>query len=316
MMKEMRNLLIIIIGLFSIYSISILNKDVFAQPLAGKCGDSICDDFEKALPDACPADCQSAKEVIFDEKEARESVPANEDSPFGFHPAIPYEIAVDMGVRWTRGADTPYLFWKMIDPQKKGSSAYFKWKCMARRPDGVEDFIDYDKLSLVKKSGLSMLQNIDVQPLAIERSHLKPGSWLPADEEAYKAFVREAVKRYSFIKYWQIGNEPNLKAGPFDYARFQQITYEAIKEVNPDAKVLIAGLAGNMDTASINDNSYESVFKELNGKYIDIFDIHFYGDAKGGTLVSKEENGRQLRFLGYRDFKTVYSYYRGLLDKN
>ena len=71
-----------------------------------------------------------------------------------------------------------------------------------------------------------------------------------------------------------------------------------------------------MDTASINDNSYEFVFKELNGKYIDIFDIHFYGDAKGGTLVSKEENGRQLRFLGYRDFKTVYSYYRGLLDKN
>lgn len=315
-MKKIRNLLIVIIGLSCIYDILTLNRNVFAQPLTGKCGDGICDDFEKAHPDACPADCQSVKEVISDEKEAQDAAPVNEDSPFGFHPAIPYEIARDMGVRWTRGADTPYIFWKLIDPQKKGSSAYFKWKSMTVRPDGVEDFIDYDKLSLVKKSGLLMLQNIDVQPPAVERSHLKSGSWLPTDEEAYKAFVRESVKRYSFISYWQIGNEPPLREGYSDYAKFQQITYEAIKEANPDAKVLIAGLAGNMDTASINDNSYESVLKELKGKYFDIFDIHFYGDAKGGTLAPKEEDGRQSRFLGYRDFKTVYSYYRGLLDKN
>ena len=316
MMRMKSVLRIALSGILCAYSILGLNKNSFAQPLTGKCGDGICDDFEKAHLDACPVDCQSAKEVLVEEKETKEAAPINEDSPFGFHPAVPFEIAKDMGVKWTRGAETPYLFWKMIDPQKKGSSAYFKWKSMTTRPDGVEDFIDYDKLSLVKKSGLSMLQNIDVQSPAVERSHLKSGSWLPADETAYKAFVREAVKRYSFISYWQIGNEPNLKTGPFDYAKFQQITYEAIKEANPGAKVLIAGLAGNMDTASINDKSYESVLKELKGKYIDIFDIHFYGDAKGGTLAKNEGDGRQPRFLGYRDFKTVYSYYRGLLDKN
>ena len=316
MMRMKSVLRIALSGILCAYSILGLNKNSFAQPLTGKCGDGICDDFEKAHLDACPVDCQSAKEVLVEEKETKEAAPINEDSPFGFHPAVPFEIAKDMGVKWTRGAETPYLFWKMIDPQKKGSSAYFNWKSMAVRPDGVEDFIDYDKLSLVKKAGLSMLQNIDVQSPAVERSHLKSGSWLPADEKAYKAFVREAVKRYSFISYWQIGNEPNLKAGPFDYAKFQQITYKAIKEANPDAKVLIAGLAGNMDTASINDNSYESVLKKLKGKYIDVFDIHFYGDAKGGTLAQKEEDGRQLRFLGYRDFKTVYAYYRRLLDEN
>ena len=50
---------------------------------------TLYDDFEKAHPDACPVDCQSAKEVISEEKEAKETVPMNEDSPFGFHPAIP-----------------------------------------------------------------------------------------------------------------------------------------------------------------------------------------------------------------------------------
>ena len=103
--------------------------------------------------------------------------------------------------------------------------------------------------------------------------------------------MREAVKRYSFIRYWQVTNEPNFKAVPADFAKLQKITYEAIKEANPDAKVLIAGLAGNMDTASINDNSYESVLKELKGKYFDIFDIHFYGDAKRRD-ISQEGGGR------------------------
>ena len=306
-MKTKNVLIIIISGLLCVYSILGLNGNSCAQPLTGKCGDGICDDFEKAHPDACPGDCLSGEE---------DGLAAGEDSPFGFHPAIPYEIAKDMGVKWTRGAETPYLFWKIVDPQKKGTSAYFKWKSMVPRPDGVETIVNFDSLFLSQKSGLWMLQNIDVQPAVLESSHSKLGSWLPDDEKAYAAFVREAVKRYSFIRYWQVTNEPNFKAVPADFAKLQKITYEAIKEANPDAKVLIAGLAGNMDTASINDNSYESVLKELKGKYFDIFDIHFYGDAKGGTLAKKEADGRRPRFLGYRDFKTVYEYYRGLLDKN
>lgn len=316
MMKAKNVLMIVLSGLSCAFIMLGLNNNCFAQPLTGKCGDGICDDFEKAHPDVCPADCQSVRETFNTEEGAKEISPQSEDSPFGFHPAMPFEIAKEMGVKWTRGAECPYLFWKIVDPQKKGSPAYFKWKGMFPRPDGVETFVDFDKLFLAKKAGLEVLQNIDVQSPELESSHSKSGSWLPTNEKAYKAFVREAVKRYSFINYWQIGNEPNLKEMFLDYTKFHQITYQEIKRANPDAKVLIAGLAGNMDAFSINDNSYESVLKELKGKYMDIFDIHFYGDAKGGTLVPKEENGNKPSFLGYRDFKTVYTYFRGLLDKN
>ena len=54
MMKTKNVLIIIISGLLCVYSILGLNGNSCAQPLTGKCGDGICDDFEKAHPDACP----------------------------------------------------------------------------------------------------------------------------------------------------------------------------------------------------------------------------------------------------------------------
>lgn len=317
-MLKTKNVLIMIMGgVLCVYGVVGLHKNSCAQPPTGKCGDGICDDFEKAHPDACPLDCQPVKETFVIGEDAKDISPVSEDSPFGFHPAVPFEIAKEMGVKWTRGAECPYLYWKIVDPQKKGSSAYFKWQGIIPRPDGVETFIDFDKLFLAKKAGLEILQNIDVQSLEYSVSHFKPGSWLPADEKAYRVFVREAVKRYSFIRYWQVSNEPNFKEGaPADFAQLQQITYEAIKEGNPHAKVLIAGLAGNMDALNINDAYYEPVLKELEGKYMDVFDIHFYGDAKCGSLKYKRPDEVETHFLGYRDFKTVYAYYRKLLDEN
>ena len=286
-----------------------------AAPI-GKCGDNVCDNFEKANPFACPKDCLSAGETPVAAEEPENISLENEDSPFGFHPAIPFGMAKDMGAQWTRGAEAPYIFWDLVDPKMKGIAENFQWKSFAKRPDGGEVFTDFDNLFSAKRAGLYTLHNIDIQGAASGRSYFKSGSWLPANEEAYRAFVKEAVKRYSFIKYWQVGNEPNLKVAALGYAGFQRITYEAIKEANPDARVLIAGLAGNMDMESINDTSYESILKDLGGKYIDIFDIHFYGDAKGGSLKFKGPNGGETRLLGYRDFKAVYEYYRGILDKN
>ena len=57
MIKTRNVLMIIMSGLLCAYGMLGLNRDAFAQPLTGKCGDGICDDFEKAHPDACPGDC-------------------------------------------------------------------------------------------------------------------------------------------------------------------------------------------------------------------------------------------------------------------
>lgn len=268
---------------------------------------------EKAHLDACPADHPTSCLAQHDHKR---EVSNSEGSPFGFHPALPFEVAREMGVKWTRGAETPYLFWSMVDPNRQGARAPLRWKGELIRPDGGLGFFDFDSLFQVNTSGLAMLQNIDVQPPEPHETHFKPGTWLPTDVDAYKEFVRASVRRYSFIKYWQIGNEPNLALKSADYAQYQKISYEAIKEADPSARVLIAGLAGNMDLYSLNDPGYEPVLRELNGRYLDVFDVHFYGDAKGGSTVLKDPKGKKSRFLGYRDFKLVYDYYRGLLDRN
>ncbi|MBU0760905.1 MAG: hypothetical protein KJ858_04395, partial [Nanoarchaeota archaeon] len=110
------------------------------------------------------------------------------------------------------------------------------------------------------------------------------------DEEKYTEWVRAAVERYDGdgtddmpglttpVKYWQIDNEPpRMRDG---YVDLVHITYKAIKEADPEAKVLVGGLL-MPDLKSGNTKTYEIVtlpiIKELGGKSIDIFDYHWFG---------------------------------------
>jgi hypothetical protein len=92
----------------------------------------------------------------------------------------------------------------------------------------------------------------------------------PNDWDAYKKWVKAVVERYdgdgiadmqgltSPIKYWEVMNEPDLnyknsqnadrlnfyKQEPAEYAKLLIVTSQAIREADPEAKVLIAGAAG------------------------------------------------------------------------
>lgn len=235
-------------------------------------------------------------------------------NPFGFHPALPYDEAKNIGIHWTRGGDTPYLFWSLVDPNKTGDPVKFQWNGATVGPTGQSGSFDYDRLFLARDAGLDMMQNVAVQPPGQTGGYLQPGSWLPVNETAYRNFVKETVRRYPFIRYWQVENEPNISfvRNLTGYADLQRITYEAIKESDPQAQVLMGGVAGNMGLIDMNDSYFEPVLLALDGKYMDVFDVHFYGDAKGGTLIGDS----QKRLLGYRDIKTVLAYFRNLLDKN
>lgn len=46
-----------VIKLFPFYFLFIWNSLTFAQPQAGRCGDGVCDDFEKGRAQLCPQDC-------------------------------------------------------------------------------------------------------------------------------------------------------------------------------------------------------------------------------------------------------------------
>ncbi len=249
-------------------------------PERDKCGDGICD--EKENPRLCPKDC------------GQQTTSVNENSPFGIHPAVPIEEAKNIGIKWSRGGNAPYIFWFLVDPQMSGDPKQFQWKGIAT--DGKRVSFDYDKsIGDPNKAGLEVLWNIDIQPEGVK--YHKSYSWLPADETAYRNFVKEAAKRYPFVRYWQIGNEPMAQDKLSDYGKFLLITYEAIKESNPQAKVLIGGTDGLGMPQTIEEykTNFEKVYlpllqdiARLDKRSFDIFDFHWYGDATDDYRRTKE----------------------------
>jgi hypothetical protein len=96
----------------------------------------------------------------------------------------------------------------------------------------------------------------------------------PAGEEAWRSFLRALVTRYGPggtywangyrqqyganatplpIQSWQIWNEPNLQKyfaptpSPGKYARLLQISHDAIKNKDPQARIVLAGMPGQGD---------------------------------------------------------------------
>lgn len=224
-------------------------------------------------------------------------------SPFGFHPAKVniagytnngYEDAQYIGVSWTR--HELYAYWCKIEPD-----------IITPADPPVYDFSQYDNRWSGVPDGISVLANISIEPSDNSCSgYTQAGSYFPVDETKYTAFVKATVERYSSpgvlsnpIKYWQVGNEPNISKTGF--VELQRITYTAIKEVCPDCKVVIGGVAG---TPPVNiylnyfDTQYKPILDALAGEYIDIIDFHWYGNATGD----------------YRGAKEVYHHIRSVLN--
>ncbi|HZU05523.1 MAG TPA: beta-galactosidase [Chloroflexota bacterium] len=70
----------------------------------------------------------------------------------------------------------------------------------------------------------------------------------PSREAQYRAAVRAALTRYPFVRYWEVGNEPELwrRQGhdPADYLRQLRPFYEEAKALNPANQVAISTLTG------------------------------------------------------------------------
>ncbi len=67
-------------------------------------------------------------------------------------------------------------------------------------------------------------------------------------EEAYRLAARAAVARYPFVRYWEVGNEPELwrrqGAVPTDYLRQLRLFYAEAKALNPQVQVAVSTLTG------------------------------------------------------------------------
>ncbi|MBI2841100.1 MAG: hypothetical protein HYX75_22500 [Acidobacteria bacterium] len=235
--------------------------------------------------------------------------------PFGVHPAFafgqtgdPYGPARDAGIAWTRGADAPYVFWALVDPFRTRDPRQMRFAGTTTGPDGEPLRFDYDaSISKALASGLSVMWNIAVEPAPWGYS--APASWLPTDQGAYKSFVQATIKRYPGIRVWQVGNEPDIQLGfppeprLADFAALQRLTCQAIKQVDPRVVVVMGG------AADWSLGYFDEVLDDLNGRCVDVFDFHLYGDPKGGTLMP-----RPLPPLGYLHIERLARSIRGHLD--
>ncbi|HUM37910.1 MAG TPA: beta-galactosidase, partial [Anaerolineae bacterium] len=97
-----------------------------------------------------------------------------------------------------------------------------------------------------------------------------PPAWagMPPDPEAFARFAAALANHYSAqLVYYQIGHNPNLgetwggKADPLAYADLLAHAAPAIRAADPDARIVLGGLAPTVEDGPINYN--EPRFLEL-----------------------------------------------------
>ena len=229
-------------------------------------------------------------------------------SPFGFHPAGIYQTdypnrgftdALNIGVKWHR------------------ESFYAKWYVV--QPDLGEDVYDFSQndyyFALIPEE-IQILANITLYS-TINPQYALEGSYLPIDEEKYIDFVKAVVERYDGdgfqdmpglenpIHYWQVYNEPNEQKRS-DFAELQRITYQAIKNSDPEAFVMAGGFgSGPYNFIGAFELGYEPIIEQLAGNYADAFAIHWTGTATGDYRMCDKKTGAD-----------VIGYIRGVLSEN
>jgi len=244
---------------------------------------------------------------------------ACEDSPFGFHPARvegvadPYAYAKDMGVMFDRSICLP---WQQLQPDL--NRAEYVWS----QPQKGSKGLSCDERMRQVPWGMCMLAQITPgRPTwQTAAAYLRPRSYEPLDGSKYVAFVRAAVERYdgdgvddmpglvSPIKYWEVENEPwnpDVEGYCEGYPELMRLTYRAIKEADPTAKVVWAGAHGFPDEVLANfRQNDEPAIRRMGRGFFDIFDFHWYGNAKGDYRrmgPTYDAIKQSLNACGYRD---------------
>lgn len=113
-----------------------------------------------------------------------------------------------------------------------------------------------------------------------------PTHFPPRDYQAWADYVFQTVSRYKDdIQYWEVWNEPDLQsfwAGtPAQYAELLAVTYDAIKRANPQAKVVLGGLA--LGGRRVNPNFLAEILSDARypaARYFDIMNFHHYGSRQ------------------------------------
>ncbi len=231
------------------------------------------------------------------------------------------KIGPTKGVYWIRQCD---LLWNNLEPTK----GQYDWKMM---DEMIESFNRLDIYPLVQVRPFAnwdqevchpdSLYDADYGP---KGGQLKVGK--PCDMTAYAEFLKKAVERYDGdgqddmpgltipIKYWEIINEPIMQGestggmgeelkffvGTADeYLDILKTSFQTIKEVDSEAKVLHAGMAGMQKEVQ---EFWAPILDQDGGDYFDIANNH---------TISTDNRREDLYMVKFKKYLKKY----GLEDK-
>jgi hypothetical protein len=171
------------------------------------------------------------------------------------------------------------------------------WSTVMPTPDGPPDWSSIDPaVGAAAQVGIEVLPFVYTAPpwavpaaVVDRRSGFKAPKTLPvktpAEISAWKAFLGMAVARYGPggdfwaknpdipprpIRTWQLWNEENFvyfvaKPSPGDYGKLVKISHQAIKSVDPGAKILLGGMFA-LPNPKVSPGSY-AAYKFLSQMY-------------------------------------------------
>lgn len=252
-------------------------------------------------------------------QETKENIVYNKEvSPFGVHepPFDNYDARLDdLGIRWVRLSGPSGVVWDADEP-KKGK---YNWS----RVDS--------SISLFYKHNINMVVTILCfnkwdQGIGMLKEPGIPVKKLPKHLMGYQSFLKRVVERFDgdgiedapgspIVKYWQIENEPDgieWKDTPKNFATLVKVSHKAIKESNPSAKIVLAGMTtpeGYYKFYAPMLDELEKMKEKPDEKIFDIVDIHWTVDSGGDyrsirghkmeVLIANLNN--KLNSLGYKD---------------
>lgn len=168
---------------------------------------------------------------------------------------------------------------------------YFPWREIEAQR-GVYKWDAWDRIvNAAQANGIQIVAVLHTAPAWSQREHERPMPGAPPDDfSEYARFVGDFARRYGdAIDYYQIWDEPNVEpnwgmrnADPVEYAQLLIPAAQAIRAADPNAKIVLAGLAMNLELHRPHPNYSEILFLrglyEIGaGKYFDIVAAKPYG---------------------------------------
>lgn len=201
------------------------------------------------------------------------------------------ELTVDLGANWVRGHSATFPF--------------LNHQAWSKDPTQHQEWADV-WVKTLQAQGLEPL--IMLSPWPGNKTQQVTQSYLPKDAKAYQAWVESVVERYDGdgvddmpglkqgIHYWEVDNEPDLKADPMgpgkskaaqakfcqasEYAKVLIMTSESIRKADDKAVVLGGGFY-RPHTDSGREYMQQVFSTQEARDAIDVLSLHVYFTEQG-----------------------------------